>query len=159
VHPDASAYFAMSMREAHHQLTIPPTTVWADDRLDEVVAASVANPGARVIAVIAGAEHLVGVMPVAAVIEHLLLRLGVGGRSTTPEIVLGRKYAHLAAVHLAKDLMYRPVMVRMNGTVQAALRLMQVERLEGLPITDEQEQVVGYADQLELLALGRHANH
>jgi CBS domain-containing protein len=159
VSPNASAYLAMLLREAHHELTIPPTTVWADDSLDEVAAASVGNPGARVISVIGAAGRLVGVITVAAVIEHLLLELGADVGRTTPDIALGRKYAHELSVHQAKHLMYRPVTIRMSGTVQEALMLMQVDRLEGLPITDEQDRVVGYADQLELLSLGIRANH
>jgi CBS domain-containing protein len=156
VHPNASAYLALSMRDVHHQLTIPPTTVWADDSLHKVAAASVGNPGARVLSVIAEAGRLVGIIPVATVVEHLLLELGGDVRRTTPDIVLGRKYAHQAAVHQAKHMMYRPVTIRLRGTVQEGLRLMQVDGLEGLPITDEQDRVVGYADQLELLALGIH---
>jgi CBS domain-containing protein len=159
VNPDASAYLALSMRAAHHKLTIPPTTVWADDSLYEVAAASIGNPGARVISVVAGTGRLVGVIPVAAVVEHLLFELGGDVRSTTPDIMLGRKYAHQMEVHQAKHVMYRPATIRMSGTVQEALRLMQVDGLEGLPITDEQDQVVGYADQLELLLLGIPANH
>lgn len=156
MHHNPSAYLAMSLRAAHHQLTIPPTIVSADDSLDEVAAASVGNPGARVISVIAGVGRLVGVIRVAAVIEHLLLKLGADVGRTTPDLALSLRYAHELSVHQAKHIMHRPVTIQMSGTVQEALRLMQVDRLEGLPITDEQDRVVGYADQLELLWLGAH---
>jgi hypothetical protein len=94
----------MPLRDVHHQLTIPPTTVWADDSLHDVASASAGNPGARVIAVVAGAGHLVGIIPMAAIIEHLLLELGTDVRRTTPDIVLGRKYVHQMEKHIRRSI-------------------------------------------------------
>ena len=54
--------------------------------------------------------------------------------------------------------MQQPACVRVSETVGDALRLMQRRSLVGLPITDEQDRVVGYVDQLELLMLHGHTD-
>ncbi|MBA3390597.1 MAG: CBS domain-containing protein [Rubrobacter sp.] len=97
-------------------------------------------------------KKLVGVIPVTAVIEHLLFEFAAPAvLSTTPTIAECRKLARHLSVQQAKDIMQQPACVRVNETVGDALRLMQLRGLGGLPITDEQDRVVGYADQLELL--------
>jgi hypothetical protein len=55
--------------------------------------------------------------------------------------------------------MHRPLTIRLHQTIREALTILQFDGLEGLPITDEQGQIVGYADELELLSLGIHANY
>jgi CBS domain-containing protein len=154
VDTDPSGYQALSIREAHRGLMIPPSMVRADSSLYEVAEAGIRNPGARVISVVDGDEQLVGLIPVAAIIEHLLVELAAPElRHSLPDVVLGHVYARHLGAHQAKDIMYQPVTVGLNGTVRDALRLMQRNRLDGLPITDERGRVVGYADQLELLSV------
>lgn len=155
---DAFGYLSTLMRETRHLLTILPTIVRADESLYGVAQSGIRNPGARVISVIDDQEKLVGVIPVTAVIEHFLLKLGAPAvLSTTPNIVQSKKLARHLGVHQAKDVMQQPASVPVSGTVGDALRLMQLRGLAGLPITDEQDRVVGYADQLELLTAQIHA--
>ena len=155
---DASGYLSTPMRETRHLLTILPTIVRTDESLYEVAQSGIRNPGARVISVIEEQKKLVGVIPVTAVIEHLLFEFTAPAvLSTTPTIIQSRKLAHHLSVHQAKDIMQQPTSVPVSGTVGDALRLMQLRGLAGLPITDEQNRVVGYADQLELLTTQIHA--
>jgi CBS-domain-containing membrane protein len=44
-----------------------------------------------------------------------------------------------------------PVSVHPEETVRDAFERMHVSHLNGLPVTDENEVVIGYVDQLELL--------
>ncbi|MDQ3149084.1 MAG: CBS domain-containing protein, partial [Chloroflexota bacterium] len=72
------------------------------------------------------------------------------------------KYAKHVAARTAGDIMQEPVSVHPDETVRAAFERMHVSHLNGLPITDRNETVVGYVDQLELLivwvrATGREA--
>jgi CBS domain-containing protein len=146
------------MRETRHLFTILPTLVPADESLYGVAQSGIRNPGARVISVIEEQRKLVGVIPVAAVIEHLLLEFASPVvLSTTPTIIQTRKLAHHLGVHQAQDIMQQPASVPVSGTVGDALRLMQLRSLRGLPMTDEQGRVVGYVDQLELLTAQIHA--
>jgi CBS domain-containing protein len=146
------------MREMRHWLTILPTLVRADESLDGVAQAGIRNPGARVISVVETQEKLVGVILVTAVVEHLLFELSVWpALNTTPNIVQSKLLTRRLRVRLAKDIMQSPASVRDSGTAGEALRLMQLRGLGGLPITDDQNRVVGYADQLELLTILIHA--
>jgi CBS-domain-containing membrane protein len=47
--------------------------------------------------------------------------------------------------------MAEPASVRLDDTVRDAFRRMHAAKLNGLPITDAENRVVGYVDQLELL--------
>jgi len=158
VDSDASGKLSTLIGDMRHLLTILPTIVRTDESLYGVAQAVIRNPGARVIAVIGEQRKLVGVIPVTAVVEHLHFEVGTPtALHKTPTIVYGRKLARHLGVHDAKDIMQQPTSVPVSGTVGDALRLMQLRGLAGLPITDEQNRVVGYADQLELLTTQIHA--
>ncbi len=158
VDTDAPGYLSTQMQETRHLLTILPTVVRADESLHGVAQSGIRNPGTQVISVIEEQRKLVGIIPVTAVIEHLLFEFAASVMlNTTPTIVQSRKLALHLRVHQAKDIMQQPASVPVSGTVGDALRLMRLRGLAGLPITDEQNRVVGYADQLELLTVQIHA--
>jgi CBS-domain-containing membrane protein len=148
---------SLRMQELRDVLTILPTVVRADESLYGVAQSFIRNPGARVISVIGARQTLVGIIPVTAVTEHFLFNLAAPlVLSPTPTIAETRKLARHLSVQQAKDIMQQPACVRVSETVGDALRLMQLRGLVGLPITNEQDRVVGYADQLELLTAQIH---
>ena len=111
-------HLATPLRTTLQRLTIPPTLVRADAPLDGVAQSSLRNPGARVIAVIGAHDQLLGVIPLTALIEHLLLeRAAPIALRSTPDIVHGRQLGHHLGVQQAQDLMQQPASVPLSGTV------------------------------------------
>jgi CBS domain-containing protein len=157
---NASDYLSTPIQEMRHMLMLMPTVVRSDESLYGVAQSGIRNPGVRVISVIEEQSRLIGVISMTAVIEHLLFKLGAPSvLSATPTIVQSRRLAHQLRMHRARDIMQQPASVHVNRTVGDALRLMQRRGFAGLPITDEQDRVVGYADQLELLTVQIHTYH
>lgn len=147
-----SRFLSTPMREARQWLTIEPTLVDADATLYEVAQLGIRNPGARTISVIDEIGRLIGVIPVPVLIEHFLFEFAAPVvPRTSPTILLGRKLLHHSEARQAKDIMQPPVSVRVNATVEDAIRAMKSAGLGGLPITDVGNRVIGYADQFELL--------
>jgi CBS domain-containing protein len=144
-------------------LRMEPVVVEASASLREVAELAVENTGCRVIAVIDTAHRLVGVLPVRVLVNDIFLKI-------VPEEFLGEiidlegalKYAEHVGARSAGDVMLDPVSVHSDELVRTAFERMHVSHLNGLPITDRDEKVVGYLDQLELLivwvrASGRRA--
>ena len=152
-----------TIAEADRLLSVEPVVVEAAASLRETAERAVENTGCRVIAVVDGDRRLVGVLPVRALVNDIFLKI-------VPEEFLGEitdldaalKYAGHIRARTAGDVMAEPVSVHPDETVRTAFERMHVSKLHGLPITDRDERVVGYVDQLELLivwirATGRQA--
>ena len=143
-------------------LRMEPVVVEASASLREVAELAVNSTGCRVIAVTDN-DRLVGVLPVRVLVNDIFLKI-------VPEEFLGEiidlegalKYAGHVGARTAGDVMLDPVSVHPDELVRTAFERMHVSHLNGLPITDRDERVVGYLDQLELLivwvrASGRRA--
>jgi CBS domain-containing protein len=61
------------------------------------------------------------------------------------------EYAQHVAARTARDIMLEPVSIQADETVRTAFERMHHSRLNGLPVVDADNRVVGYLDQLELL--------
>ena len=149
--------------EADTILSIGPVIAHAGDSLRVVAEAAVENTGCRVIAVADDDGRLIGVIPVRALVNDIFLKI-------VPEEFLGEildlegalKYAAHIGARTARDIMLPPVSVHPDESVRDAFERMHTAKLNGLPITDADERVSGYVDQLELLlvwvrASGQHA--
>jgi CBS domain-containing protein len=154
---------ATPIADADTILRMGPVVVPAGASLHAVAEAAVENTGCRVIAVVDDDEHLVGVIPIRVLVNDIFLKI-------VPEEFLGEildyegalKYAEHVGARTAADIMHTPVSVRRDESVRDAFERMHAAKLNGLPITDESNRVVGYVDQLELLlvwvrATGRQA--
>jgi CBS domain-containing protein len=148
--------------EADTLLRMEAVVVRAADSLASVAQAAVDNTGCRVIAVVDDDQQLTGVIPVRVLVNDIFLKI-------VPEEFLGEildyqaalKYAEHLGARTAGDIMLAPTSVRRDESVRDAFERMHAAKLNGLPIIDERNQVVGYVDQLELLlvwvrATGRH---
>ena len=141
-----------SIAEADQILQMSPVVVPAAASLREVAELAVRNTGCRVIAVVDDERRLAGVLPVRALVNDVFLKI-------VPEEFLGEitdlegalKYAEHIGARTAGDVMLPPASVHPEETVRDAFERMHVSHLNGLPITDGDEVVVGYVDQLELL--------
>ncbi len=106
------------------------------------------------IAVVDANRRLLGVLPVRVLVNDVFLKIVPEeflGEITDLEAVL--KYAGHVGARTAGDVMVDPVSVHPDETVRTAFERMHVSHLNGLPITDRDERVVGYVDQLELLTV------
>lgn len=147
-----------TIAEADRFLRMEPVVVEAGASLRETAERAVENTGCRVISVVDPDRRLVGVVPVRALVNDIFLKI-------VPEEFLGEitdlgaalKYAERIGTRTAGDMMVDPVSVHLDETVRTAFERMHVSRLNGLPITDREERVVGYVDQLELLIVWIHA--
>jgi CBS domain-containing protein len=138
--------------EADRMLQMEPVVVAAGASLRETAERAVENTGCRVISVVDADRRLMGVLPVRILVNDIFLKI-------VPEEFLGEitdldaamKYAEHVGARTAGDIMLEPVSVHPEETVRIAFERMHAHRLNGLPITDGDERVTGYVDQLELL--------
>lgn len=138
--------------EADRILRMEPVVVQGGASLRETAERAVENTGCRVISVVDAERRLLGIVPVRTLVNDIFLKI-------VPEEFLGEitdldsamKYAEHVGARTAGDIMVAPVSVHPDETVRTAFERMHASRLNGLPITDRQERVVGYVDQLELL--------
>ena len=140
--------------EADRILRMQPVVVPASASLREVADLAVANTGCRVIAVVDTDRRLLGILPVQVLVNDVFLKIVPEeflGEITDLEAVLN--YADHVGARTAGDIMVEPVSVHPDETVRTAFERMHVSRLHGLPITDRNEIVTGYVDQLELLVV------
>jgi CBS domain-containing protein len=145
---------ATSIADADRILQMQPVIVKASASLREVAERAVENTGCRVLAVVDEGERLRGLLPVRALVNDVFLKI-------VPEEFLGEitdlkgvlAYAGHVGARTAGDVMVPPVSVHPDETVRVAFERMHEHHLNGLPITDADERVVGYVDQLELLVV------
>jgi CBS domain-containing protein len=147
-----------TIADADRILRMEPVVVESSASLRETAELAVENPGCRVIAVVDGERRLLGVLPVRVLVNDVFLKI-------VPEEFLGEitdleaalKYAEHVGARTAGDIVLQPVSVHPDETVRTAFERMHASHLNGLPITDRGERVVGYVDQLELLIVWIHA--
>ncbi len=140
-------------------MTVEPIVVRAEDDLQHVAEAAASHPGARIISVVDAGGRLVGIIPVRVLVNSIFLKI-------VPEEFLGEitdyeqtlTYARHMGARTANDIMIEPVSVHMDDTCRDAFERMHRSKLNGLPITDDENRVIGYVDQLELLLVWVHAS-
>lgn len=143
---------ATRIEEADRLLSMGPVVVRVDESLRQIAEKAVENTGCRVIAVVDTDDRLTGVIPIRVLVNDIFLKI-------VPEEFLGEildiegalKYAEHIGARTAVDIQLPPVSVRREETLRDAFRRMHEAKLNGLPIIDDKEHVVGYVDQLEML--------
>lgn len=143
-----------SIAEADRLLSIGPVSVRPTDSLERLAELAVENPSCRVLSVVDADGRLLGLVPIRVLVNDIFLKV-------VPEEFLGEildyeavlKYAAHVGARTAGDIMVPPVSVHPEESVRDAFQRMHEHRLNGLPITDADERVVGYIDQLELLVV------
>ncbi|MCL4458632.1 MAG: CBS domain-containing protein [Chloroflexi bacterium] len=141
-----------SIGEADKFLSLAPIVVEEDLPIYQIAQRVAEHPGTRLIAVVDQDQKLVGVISVTALCELVFFHvLPEDFFADVTDYEKLEEFAKRARVHVAKDLMHRPVWVTRDDLVKDAFERMHVARLEGLPIVDEGKRVIGYIDMLELL--------
>lgn len=143
-----------SIHDADRILRMQPVVVGTGASLREVAERAVENTGCRVIAVVDDAERLAGVVPVDDLVAEVFRRIMPEeflGVITDLEAVLD--YAEHIGARTAGDIMQPAVSVHPDETVRTAFERMHASGHTGLPVTERDERVIGYVDQLELLVV------
>jgi CBS domain-containing protein len=141
-----------TVAEADRMLSAKAVVVRDTDSLEILAHLAVAEPTCRVLSVVDADRRLLGLVPVRLLVNDIFLKI-------VPEEFLGAiadvdaalEYAHHVAARTARDIMLQPVAVLAEETVRTAFERMHHSRLNGLPIVDAEDRVIGYLDQLELL--------
>lgn len=140
--------------QAVGRLGIGPCIVGEEDTLLEVTEALAARPGTHTAAVVDAEGRLAGIIPMRLVLSELFLRVApeeflVGMR----ELEDIEEFGKISRARTARELMRAPISISMDDTVREAFCRMHENKLEGLPIIDENERVTGYLDRLQLMRL------
>jgi CBS domain-containing protein len=141
-----------TVAEADRLLSAQAVLVHDTDSLETLAHLAVAEPTCRVLSVVDADRRLLGLVPVRLLVNDIFLKI-------VPEEFLGSiadvegalDYAQHVAARTARDIMLEPVSVQADETVRTAFERMHHSRLNGLPVVDAENRVVGYIDQLELL--------
>lgn len=129
-----------------------PIVVSAADSIQHLAELAVERPECRVISVADEVGRLMGLVPIRTLVNDIFLKIVPEqflGEITTIEEAL--RYASDLGARTAADVMIAPVSVHPDETVRDAFERMHHAELNGLPITDADERITGYLDQLELL--------
>lgn len=136
------------------RLAIGPCIVGEDESLTQVTEALAGKPGTHTAAVVNDEGRLVGIVPMRLLLAELFLHVApeeflVGMR----ELEDIEEFGKISKARTAKELMRAPISVTMDDTVREAFCRMHENKLEGVPIVDENERVTGYLDRLQLMRL------
>ena len=133
-------------------LRTSPNLVHPHDSIYSLALASAASPMNRVVCVVDFQGTLLGLVPLAAIIENVFFEVGQASR----EVFAGEQDstgAPGAPGETARDLMEAPLWVRPQDTVKDVVDRVLEAHLDGLPIVDGAMRVIGYVDAVELLGL------
>ena len=109
-------------------------------------------PGVDIVAVTGEAGRLKGIIPVRLLLDELFLQVAPEEFLADLRVVEGiEEFGKLSRARSARDLMQPAVYITMNDSVRRAFRRMHEERLEGLPVVDDEMRVVGYLHRLQLI--------
>jgi CBS domain-containing protein/nitrogen regulatory protein PII len=145
----------MPVSDAARLLKIEPAIVNAGGTLMDAVRALRESPSAHVAAVVSRTGHLLGLVTLRNLADHLFFGI-------MPEVFYGEvssdldrslDFGEMANVHNISDIMIDPIAVHSSDTVGQAFRLMHKNDLTGLPIVDDNSHVVGFVGLVELLDL------
>lgn len=135
-------------------LNLEPNIVTADTPLNEVARAMLTHPNVHVACVVAEDGRLVGLLDLSHLAEDLFLHIMPEEfLSEITDLEDAMEYAQMCGMRTAADAMQEPVWVKRGETVKDAFKRMHEHNLSGLPVVDDEYQIVGYVNLLELLAV------
>jgi len=145
----------LPVSDAAKLLKIAPVIIDSGATLMETVEAMAKSPSAHVAAVVSGMGHLLGLVTLRQLADHIFFGVmpEVFYGDVTTDLDRSLDFGEMANVHNISDLMIDPVAVHASDTVGQAFRLMHMNNLSGLPIVDDNNHVVGFVGMLNLLEL------
>ena len=129
-----------------------PILVRGDDSLQRLAELATGNLACRVLSVVDADGRLIGLVSDSNLLDDIFLKV-------VPEEFLGEigdvdaalRYAEHIGARTAGDIMQAPISVPANDSFRHAFQRLHQSGLNGLPVTDHDQRVVAYLDQLELL--------
>lgn len=145
---------SMTVAEADRLMSIQPTLAQPDEPLLTVVQKAVERPDCLVVSIVDAVGKLLGLLPTRDLAFSTFIRV-------MPETFL--KYANdlshsgefttLSHGRTAGDVMQPPLSVRPDNRLEDAFGQLLKANLDGLPIVDDDQRVVGYLSLFEFLCV------
>jgi CBS-domain-containing membrane protein len=143
--------------EAMGLVGISACIVKEDDDLLQVTEAMAASQGTHTAAVVDEQGHLVGVIPMHLLLAELYLHVA------PEEFLVGMRafenieeFGKISRAQTAGELMQSPVYVTREDSARAAFVRMHENKLDSLPVVDEEMRVVACLTRLQLVRLWLH---
>jgi len=143
-----------SVGEASGLVGISACIVKEDDDLLQVTESMAANLGTHTAAVVDKERRLVGIIPMHLLLAELYLHVA------PEEFLVGMRafenieeFGKISRAQKAKELMQPPVYVTMADSARDAFIRMHENRLDSLPVVDEDMRVVACLSRLQLVRL------
>lgn len=142
----------LTVGDVHRRLTIDPITVRASTTMREIAELAARSPMTRVVAVVDDDGRLIGIVPLrmvsirvlSSVLPELALRLtsSTEGMAEFEKAIRG---------DTAGDIMADPAGLPTTMSLGDAFQRLVTLRVDGLPVVDDQNRVIGYLDAVEVL--------
>lgn len=150
---------AMTVAEADRLMTMAPTLVRPDEPLLVVARRVVDRPDCRVLSVVAADNRLLGLLPIGdlafAAFVHVMPELFLKHAN---DLAHSAQFATLSHGRTAGEVMRPPLALRPSDTLEEAFSRLLGTELEGLPIVDDTNRVIGYLNLPEFLGAWLVAN-
>lgn len=139
---------AVKIKDMRMLVTAHPTFVSKETSADEIAKTSIANPQLKSVYVVDDKLQLIGKITLKMLIKHEFMDL-----LPSHFDVLDFGALEFAGKKTAEDLMVSPIYVKDDDTLKTAFIKMYEKDLEELPVVDENLQLIGNIDLLELLTI------
>jgi CBS domain len=136
---------------AQGQLAIEPLLVAQDVDLLEAMRRSCRQPSTRIVGVIDGDGHIVGVVPVALIAEAVVAHaVPEAFFAELTDVAHVGQFGHAVEARTIGEVMLAPATIKPGATLDEAFRAMHQRRLSGLYVVDPDGTPRGYLDIQEL---------
>lgn len=143
---------AMTVAEADRLMAVEPTLARPEEPLLAVAQRVVERPASRVVCVVDAEGCLLGLLPVAdlafAAFVHVMPEVFLRHAN---DLTHGGEFAALSHGCTACEVMRPPIALRPGDSLEDAFGRLLGTGLEGLPIVDDANRVVGYLNVPEFL--------
>jgi CBS domain-containing protein len=143
----------MTVAEADRLMTIEPTLIHPDETLIAAIRRVVEQPACRVLCVVDPNQRLLGLLPIGDLAFAAFVRV-------MPEVFMrqmrtlsqGREFAAMLHSRTVGDAMRPALALRPADRLEEAFAKLLDANLEGLPIVDDRNRVIGYLNLPEFLS-------
>jgi CBS domain-containing protein len=135
-------------------LDLQPTIVQVNTPLTEVMQHLLANPGMPAACVVNTEGRLMGVIPVKALADVMMIPVMPEAYIHDPaEYEKALQYATITEEHIAAGVMKDPVFMLEEDTLEQVYQRMRDNNLSGLPVVDKSYHIKGFITLLGLMAV------
>lgn len=142
----------MTVAEADRLMALEGTMVGPDETLLEVIRRAIEHPTCLVIAVVDADRQLLGILPTRDLAFGSFIKvMPEAFLKYTHDLSHGGEFAAMSHGRTAGDVMRPPVALRPQDYLEEAFGQLLKTGLDGLPIVDEDDRVLGYLGLFEFL--------